>query len=60
MKIYNTKKEARQALRHFKQELLKLKKQYGVTQESADANYPVFNIAKYCVGNGEIEEANII
>lgn len=60
MKIYSTKEEARQALHHFKQELLKLKKQYGVTQESADANYPVLSIVKYCVGNGEIEEADII
>lgn len=60
MKRYNTKKEAIEALNRFKRELLKLKQQYGVTQESADANYPILNIAKYCVGNGEIEEADII
>ena len=60
MKTYNTKEEAKQALHHFKMELLKLKKQYGVTQDSAGGNHPVLNIAKYCVGNGEIEEVDII
>lgn len=60
MKIYSTKLKAEEALSRFKQELLKLKQQYGVTQESADANCPVLSIVKYCVGNGEIEEADII
>ena len=60
MKIYSTKLQAKEALNRFKRELLKLKQQYGVTQESADANYPVLSIVKYCVGNGEIEEVDII
>lgn len=59
MKAYNTKKEARQALRDFNKELKKLKKKYWVNIETESYYYPIFHIARYSVGDEEHIELDV-
>lgn len=59
MKTYNTKKEARQALRDFNKEFKKLKKKYQVNVETESSYYPIFHIARYSAGDEEHIELDV-